>query len=132
MSDKLKELEIKKLFKEYDFLLIEDDYKKELIEINKVEFLKLYNRSMLCVLEENNNSEILSQELTQRMKSRSLWHFEEYSNPNIIDQVVIRYRRISKEIFTFIRRGDRSFMFCVKEKILIIWYFTMDFRDFGV
>jgi hypothetical protein len=43
MSDKLKELEIKKLFKEYDFLLIEDDYKKELIEINKVEFLKKIN-----------------------------------------------------------------------------------------
>ena len=43
MSDKLKELEIKKLFKEYDFLLVEDDYKKELIDTNKGEFLKKIN-----------------------------------------------------------------------------------------
>jgi hypothetical protein len=43
MSDKLKELEIKKLFKEYDFLLVEDDYKKELIDVNKGEFLKKIN-----------------------------------------------------------------------------------------
>jgi asparagine synthase (glutamine-hydrolysing) len=54
---------------------------------SKTEFLTLYNRSMLGVLEENNKSVILSQELTQRMKSRSLWHFEEYINPNISDQV---------------------------------------------
>jgi tRNA U34 5-carboxymethylaminomethyl modifying GTPase MnmE/TrmE len=43
MSDKLKELEIKKLIKEYDFLLIEDEYKKELIEKHKTEFLKKIN-----------------------------------------------------------------------------------------
>ncbi len=54
---------------------------------SKTEFLKLYNRSMIGVLEENNKSVILSQKLTQRMKSRSLWHFEEYSNHNISDQV---------------------------------------------
>lgn len=43
MSEKLKELEIKKLIKEYDFLLIEDEYKKELIEKHKAEFLKKIN-----------------------------------------------------------------------------------------
>lgn len=43
MSDKLKELEIKKLIKEYDFLLIEDEYKKELVEKHKPEFLKKIN-----------------------------------------------------------------------------------------
>ena len=43
MSDKLKELEVKKLIKEYDYLLIEDEYKKEFIEKHKPTFLKEIN-----------------------------------------------------------------------------------------
>lgn len=43
MSDKLKELEIKKLMKEYDYLLVEDEYKKEFIDKHKPEFLKKIN-----------------------------------------------------------------------------------------
>ena len=43
MSNKLKELEIKKLIKEYDYLLIEDEYKNEFIEKYKPEFLKKIN-----------------------------------------------------------------------------------------
>ena len=53
----------------------------------KTEFLKLYNRSMLGVLEENNKQEIIDQDLTQRMKQRNLWHFEKYNNTNITDHV---------------------------------------------
>jgi asparagine synthase (glutamine-hydrolysing) len=53
----------------------------------KTEFLKLYNRSMLGVLEENNKQEIINQDLTQRMKQRNLWHFEKYNNTNITDHV---------------------------------------------
>ena len=40
MNEKLKKLEIKKLFQEYNFLLIDDEYKKEIISENKSEFLE--------------------------------------------------------------------------------------------
>jgi len=40
MSDKIKKLEIKKLLQEYNFLLIDDEYKREVIEGNRSEFLK--------------------------------------------------------------------------------------------
>lgn len=43
MSKELKELEIKRLFKEYDYLLIEDEYKKVFIEEHKPTFLKEIN-----------------------------------------------------------------------------------------
>lgn len=43
MSDKLKELEVKKLIKEYDYLLIEGEYKQEFIEEHKPIFLKEIN-----------------------------------------------------------------------------------------
>lgn len=40
MSDKLKRLELKKLLQEYNFLLIDDEYKKEIISENRFEFLE--------------------------------------------------------------------------------------------
>lgn len=40
MGDKLKQLEIKKLIQEYNFLLLDDEYKKEIISENRVEFLE--------------------------------------------------------------------------------------------
>lgn len=40
MNDKLKKLEIKKLFQEYNFLLIDDEYKQEIITNIKPEFLE--------------------------------------------------------------------------------------------
>jgi len=40
MNEKLFELEIKKLLQEYKLLLIEEEYKNELIGINKSDFLK--------------------------------------------------------------------------------------------
>lgn len=40
MSDKIKKLEIKKLLQEYNFLLIDDEYKREVIGDNRSEFLK--------------------------------------------------------------------------------------------
>lgn len=40
MSDKVEKLEIKKLIQEYNFLLIDDEYKKEIISENKIEFLE--------------------------------------------------------------------------------------------
>lgn len=39
MNDKLKNLEIKKLFQEYNFLLVDDEYKQEIILETKTEFL---------------------------------------------------------------------------------------------
>jgi hypothetical protein len=44
MSDKLFELEIKKIMQEYKLLLIEEEYKNEMISINKGDFLKEINR----------------------------------------------------------------------------------------
>lgn len=40
MTDKLKKLELKKLLQEYNFLLLDDEYKKEIISENRSEFLK--------------------------------------------------------------------------------------------
>ena len=40
MNDKLKKLEIKKLLQEYNFLLLDDEYKKEIISDNRPEFLE--------------------------------------------------------------------------------------------
>lgn len=40
MNDKIKQLEIKKILQEYNFLLVDDEYKHELIESNKIDFLK--------------------------------------------------------------------------------------------
>jgi asparagine synthase (glutamine-hydrolysing) len=54
---------------------------------SKTEFLKLYNRSMLGVLEENNKCHVVNQELTQKMNLRNLWHFEEFYNGNLTDKV---------------------------------------------
>jgi len=39
MKDHIKNLEIKKLFQEYNFLLSDDEYKKELIDSNRDKFL---------------------------------------------------------------------------------------------
>lgn len=44
MSNGLKELEIKRLFKEYDYLLVEDEYKKVFVEEHNVKFLKEINK----------------------------------------------------------------------------------------
>ena len=44
MNDKLFELEIKKIMQEYKLLLIEEEYKNEMISINKGDFLKEINR----------------------------------------------------------------------------------------
>lgn len=44
MLDELKDLEIKRLFKEYDYLLVEDEYKKTFIEKHRPEFLKEINK----------------------------------------------------------------------------------------
>jgi asparagine synthase (glutamine-hydrolysing) len=54
---------------------------------SKTEFLKLYNRSMLGVLEENSKCHVVNQELTQKMNLRELWHFEEFYNGNLTDKV---------------------------------------------
>lgn len=54
---------------------------------SKTEFLKLYNRSMLGVLEENHYHNVVNPELTQSMSIRSLWHFEEFYNLKITDRV---------------------------------------------
>lgn len=40
MQDRIKTLEIKKILQEYTFLLVDDEYKHELIESNKSDFLK--------------------------------------------------------------------------------------------
>lgn len=40
MQDRIKALEIKKILQEYTFLLVDDEYKHELIEGNKADFLK--------------------------------------------------------------------------------------------
>jgi hypothetical protein len=40
MEDKLKRLEIKKLIQEYNFLLLDDEFKKEVISENRPEFLE--------------------------------------------------------------------------------------------
>ena len=40
MGDKLKTLEIKKLIQEYNFLLLDDEFKKEVISENRPEFLE--------------------------------------------------------------------------------------------
>lgn len=44
MSNELKELEIKRLFKEYDYLLVEDEYKEVFIEEHRPNFLKEINK----------------------------------------------------------------------------------------
>jgi asparagine synthase (glutamine-hydrolysing) len=54
---------------------------------SKTEFLKLYNRSMLGVIEENKKCNVVNQELTQKMNLRKLWHFEEFYNGNLTDKV---------------------------------------------
>jgi asparagine synthase (glutamine-hydrolysing) len=54
---------------------------------SKTEFLKLYNRSMLGVLEENNSDQVVNPELSRSMTRRGLWHFEEFYHTNISDHV---------------------------------------------
>ena len=44
MSDRLLELEIQKILQEYKLLLIDEEYKNEMIDINKVEFIKEINK----------------------------------------------------------------------------------------
>jgi len=44
MNDRLLELEIKKILQEYKLLLIDEEYKNEMIAINKVDFLKEINK----------------------------------------------------------------------------------------
>lgn len=53
----------------------------------KTEFLSLYNRSMLGVLEENNLHPVVNTELTRNMSKRGLWHFQEFYHANISDRV---------------------------------------------
>lgn len=43
MGDRIKQLEIQKLIQEYTFLVTDGDYKKELIDLNKNEFLNMIN-----------------------------------------------------------------------------------------
>jgi hypothetical protein len=40
MNDKIQHLEVKKLLQEYSFLLLDEEYKQEIIAANKTEFLK--------------------------------------------------------------------------------------------
>jgi asparagine synthase (glutamine-hydrolysing) len=54
---------------------------------SKTDFLKLYNRSMLGVLEENKKCQVVNQDLIRRMNLRNLWHFEEFYNVNLTDKV---------------------------------------------
>ena len=44
MNDRLLELEIKKILQEYKLLLIDEEYKNEMISINKGDFLKEINK----------------------------------------------------------------------------------------
>lgn len=44
MNDRLLELEIKKILQEYKLLLIDEEYKNEMININKVEFINEINK----------------------------------------------------------------------------------------
>ncbi len=60
---------------------------KEGIFNSKIEFLSLYNRSMLGVLEENNKGNIVNPELTLSMSRRALWHFEEFYDADVLDRV---------------------------------------------
>ena len=39
MKEKLKKLEIKKIFQEYNLLLVDDEYKKEMVNEYRSEFL---------------------------------------------------------------------------------------------
>jgi len=39
MSNRLEQLEVKKLLQEYSFLLLDEEYKNEVIDSNKEEFL---------------------------------------------------------------------------------------------
>ncbi len=40
MSDRIKQLEIKRLVQEYNFLMVDDEYKNEIIEGNRMDFLQ--------------------------------------------------------------------------------------------
>ena len=45
MSKKLEQLEIQKLLQEYSFLLLDEEYKQEIIDTNRMEFLEEVNKA---------------------------------------------------------------------------------------
>jgi hypothetical protein len=71
-----KELEIKKLISEYDYLLNEEEWKEEVIEINKSEFLNLVNGT-------NNPPEAKETHQPKRKINETLFEIDDLSKSKI-------------------------------------------------
>ena len=94
MENQLKNLEIKKLVQEYNFLLSDTEYKKEMIESNKEEFLKEIQKMRVelnlptpePVIEEKN------EEINEEKNKNKI-------NPDLVDyETKIKIKKIYREI----------------------------------
>ncbi len=98
MSDKLNNLKIQRLLQEYNFLVSDDSYKKEVIETYQKEFLEIINekrKSIPSKPDEQSNSEKKEGSSTQESKKKGLGLDEvEESVKNKIKKI---YREIVKK-----------------------------------
>lgn len=86
MNDRIFELEIKKIIHEYNLLVIDEEYKNELININKESFL----REIASKNEDSNKEEEVTENNVEIEES------VEKEKPNITDNVKKLYREIVK------------------------------------
>ena len=97
MGDKLKQLEIKKLIQEYNFLLLDDEYKKEIISENRVEFLEkvLKLKTELGIQPQEEQKESENQETPPPNKKNKI--DPDSVNKSTKDKVKKLYREIAKK-----------------------------------
>ena len=94
MSDKLKKLEVKKLVQEYNFLLTEDEYRKEIIEENRLTFMEKVGELKKKLNIGTNQDKI--DELNQKQKEEKK---ENEINPeNVSNSTKNKVKKIYREI----------------------------------
>jgi hypothetical protein len=91
MTDKLKELEIKKLIQEYNFLISDDSFKQELIGTNKQNFLEIISKKRVEINPDYKNE---SENTPQEKKKEDVLNTVDEDVKNKVKKI---YREIVKK-----------------------------------
>jgi hypothetical protein len=94
LENKLEKLAIKKLLQEYNFLMTDDSYKKEVVETYKSTFLELISKKRKELNIEPKTEQLHPEEEEQKQKQK----FPEILIENVDDNVKAKIKKIYRDI----------------------------------
>jgi hypothetical protein len=120
MGNKLKELEIKKLIQEYNFLLTDDEYKKEIIQENRPVFMEKVDNTKKKLDIKQNIEKINELNQKQEIEKKEI----EIKPENVSNSTKNKIKKIYREIVKLTHPDKIS-----SEKLLNLYHKATKFAD---